>query len=66
MTSLCEEYEKKCKIFEKFTIDQGSLFLTGLLDIPVHSSKIASLHLLFTLYNEFQNSQVMITCICLL
>jgi len=30
----------------------------ALLDIPVHSSKIASLHLLFNLYNEFRNSQV--------
>ena len=28
-----------------------------LLDIPVHGSKIASLHQLFNLYNEFQNSQ---------
>lgn len=29
----------------------------GLLDIPVHGSKISSLHQLFTLYNEFRSSQ---------
>lgn len=28
-----------------------------ILDIPVHGSKVASLHQLFSLYNEFQSSQ---------
>ncbi|RWS06905.1 Intraflagellar transport protein 46-like protein, partial [Dinothrombium tinctorium] len=31
--------------------------ICGLLDIPLYSSKVASLHVLFNLYNEFKNSQ---------
>lgn len=31
----------------------------AILDIPVHASKIASLHLLFNLFYEFKNSQVL-------
>ncbi|KAI1291998.1 Intraflagellar transport protein 46 -like protein [Halotydeus destructor] len=31
--------------------------ICNILDIPVHGSKIASLHQLFTLYNEFKSSQ---------
>lgn len=33
-------------------------FLTGILDIPVHSNRIHALHVLFTLFSEFKNSQV--------
>jgi len=33
-------------------------WVAGLLDIPVHKSRIQSLHLLFTLFSEFKNSQV--------
>eukprot|EP00795_Rhopilema_esculentum_P016471 gene16471-7887_t len=29
----------------------------GILDIPVHKSRVQSLHVLFTLYSEFKNSQ---------
>ena len=31
---------------------------TDLLDIPVYKNKVHSLHVLFTLYMEFKNSQV--------
>lgn len=34
------------------------VFSTAILDIPVQSNKIASLHLMFSLYNEFRSSQV--------
>lgn len=39
------------------SLDEYVQIICGLLDIPVHSSKIASLFLLFSLYNEFQSSQ---------
>ncbi|XP_025016745.1 intraflagellar transport protein 46 homolog [Tetranychus urticae] len=39
------------------TLDQYVTIICSLLDIPIHQSKIASLHLLFNLYYEFQNSQ---------
>jgi len=32
--------------------------LVALLDIPVYKSRVQSLHVLFTLYAEFKNSQV--------
>lgn len=32
----------------------------GLLDIPVYKSRVHSLHVLFSLYTEFKNSQVAI------
>lgn len=32
--------------------------LSGILDIPVYKNRIHSLHVLFTLYSEFKNSQV--------
>lgn len=32
--------------------------LIGILDIPVYKNRIQSLHVLFTLYSEFKNSQV--------
>lgn len=35
--------------------------LCAILDIPVQSNRIVSLYLLFTLYNEFQNSQVILS-----
>ena len=38
-------------------LGQYVTILCSLLDIPVHGSKIASLHQLFTLYNEFRSSQ---------
>ncbi|XP_035204676.1 intraflagellar transport protein 46 homolog [Stegodyphus dumicola] len=31
--------------------------ICGIMDVPVHKSKIQSLHILFTLYLEFRNSQ---------
>ena len=40
-----------CDLGEYVTI------ICSLLDIPVHGSKIASLHQLFSLYNEFRSSQ---------
>lgn len=32
--------------------------ISAILDIPVYKSRIQSLHLLFSLYSEFKNSQV--------
>ena len=32
--------------------------MTGILDIPVHNNRIHALHVLFTLFSEFKNSQV--------
>ncbi|XP_041742320.1 intraflagellar transport protein 46 homolog [Coregonus clupeaformis] len=32
-------------------------FICGILDIPIYKSRIHSLHVLFTLYSEFKNSQ---------
>lgn len=32
--------------------------VSAILDIPIQNNKIASLHLIFSLLNEFQNSQV--------
>lgn len=32
--------------------------IPAILDIPVYKSRIQSLHLLFSLYSEFKNSQV--------
>ena len=37
-----------------------SCIISALLDIPVYKSKVQSLHVLFTLYSEFKNSQVCI------
>ncbi|GAA6099817.1 intraflagellar transport protein 46 homolog [Tachysurus ichikawai] len=31
--------------------------ICGILDIPVYKNRIQSLHVLFTLYSEFKNSQ---------
>ncbi len=31
--------------------------ICGILDIPIHKSRVQSLHVLFTLYSEFKNSQ---------
>ena len=36
---------------------------TALLDIPIVKSKIEALHLLFSLYLEFKNSQVIYICL---
>lgn len=38
--------------------DIESLNCLGMLDIPVQKNRIHSLHVLFTLYSEFKNSQV--------
>lgn len=35
-----------------------SALLLAILDIPVYKSRIQPLHLLFSLYSEFKNSQV--------
>lgn len=32
--------------------------ISAILDIPIYKSRIQSLHLLFSLYSEFKNSQV--------
>lgn len=32
--------------------------VSAILDIPIYKSRIQSLHLLFSLYSEFKNSQV--------
>ncbi|XP_023224326.1 intraflagellar transport protein 46 homolog [Centruroides sculpturatus] len=39
------------------TLEEYVQIITGILDIPVYKSKIQSLHVLFTLYSEFKNSQ---------
>lgn len=49
--------EKKSAQCNRLPITLNNSF-SGILDIPVQSNKICSLHLLFSLYNEFQNSQV--------
>ena len=41
------------------------MFATALLDIPVHNSRIHSLHNLFSLYMEFKNSQVAMYVRCI-
>ncbi len=44
-----------------FTIDSSytsTFVISAILDIPVHKSRVQSLHVLFTLYSEFKNSQV--------
>lgn len=41
----------QCDLSEYVTL------LCALADVPVHGSKIASLHQLFSLYNEFRSSQ---------
>lgn len=38
-------------------LEQYVDLICSLLDIPVHKSRIQSLHVLFTLYSEFKNSQ---------
>ena len=35
-----------------------NFLFAGLLDIPVYKSRVQSLHVLFSLYMEFKNSQV--------
>jgi len=37
----------------------GVVMVLGLLDIPIHKSRVQSLHLLFSLFSEFKNSQVL-------
>ena len=37
-------------------------YVSAVLDIPIYKSKIQSLHVLFTLYSEFKNSQVRRSC----
>lgn len=39
------------------TLEEYVQIIMGILDIPVHKSKIQSLHVLFSLYSEFKNSQ---------
>ncbi|KAH9403920.1 Intraflagellar transport protein 46 [Tyrophagus putrescentiae] len=39
------------------SLDEYINILCAILDIPVQSNKIASLHLMFSLYNEFKSSQ---------
>ncbi|XP_074605638.1 intraflagellar transport 46 isoform X2 [Brevipalpus obovatus] len=39
------------------SLDQYIGIICALLDIPIHHSKLSSLHLLFNLYHEFQSSQ---------
>lgn len=39
------------------TLEEYVQIITGILDIPIYKSKIQSLHVLFSLYLEFKNSQ---------
>ncbi|XP_071841559.1 intraflagellar transport protein 46 homolog isoform X2 [Apostichopus japonicus] len=39
------------------TLDQYVEMICAVLDIPIYQSKIQALHVLFTLYSEFKNSQ---------
>ena len=41
-------------------------FVTALLDIPVYKNRVQSLHVLFSLYMEFKNSQVRTYMICVI
>lgn len=58
-----EEFEQALERYDLPTpdtdcsLDEYVQIICALLDIPVHSSKIASLYLLFSLFNEFQSSQ---------
>lgn len=47
-------------VFDAFVgyCNDCSCILSGILDIPVYKNRIHSLHVLFTLYSEFKNSQV--------
>ena len=38
----------------------------ALLDIPVYKSRVQSLHVLFSLYAAFKNSQVYATCLAII
>ena len=40
------------------TLEQYVEMICSILDIPIYQSKIQSLHVLFTLFSEFKNSQV--------
>ena len=42
---------------------QQCILPVDLLDIPVYKNKVHSLHVLFTLYMEFKNSQVSNSCV---
>jgi len=39
------------------SLEQLANVYAAILDIPVHDSPVQSLHLMFTLYNEFRNNQ---------
>lgn len=39
------------------SLEELARVYASLLDIPVHDSPVQSLHLMFTLYNEFRNNQ---------
>lgn len=41
-----------------FSCACGLFSVTAILDIPFYKSRVQSLHLLFSLYSEFKNSQV--------
>ncbi len=43
------------------TLDQYVEMRCAILDIPIYQSKIQALHVLFTLFSEFKNSQVSYT-----
>ena len=40
------------------TLDQYVEMICAILDIPIYQSKVQALHVLFTLFSEFKNSQV--------
>ena len=42
----------------QYSLSLMLFYLTGILDIPVHNNRIHALHVLFTLFSEFKNSQV--------
>ena len=46
-----------CLIFLHLSPSEYIDLICGVLDIPVYNNRIQSLHVLFTLYSEFKNSQ---------
>ncbi len=57
----CGTFNLQLRSSNSFGTDQRSklvkIISTGLLDIPVYKSRIQSLHVLFTLYSAFKQSQ---------
>ncbi|XP_043105788.1 intraflagellar transport protein 46 homolog [Puntigrus tetrazona] len=65
-TSLMQEWRLSLRAFRKVNLPTADIdcdlaeyvdIICGVLDIPVYKNRIHSLHVLFTLYSEFKNSQ---------